>query len=39
MLAGCLKVRDIKGKCDSFESRSVVFNNSYKLCLQNVESD
>jgi len=34
-----LKMRDIKLKCGSFESRNMVFNTSYKICLHNVETD
>ena len=34
-----LKIRDIKGKCDSFVSKSIVFNTFYKICLQNVGTD
>ena len=32
-------MRDIKLKCGSFESRNMVFNTSYKICLHNVETD
>ena len=38
-LADGLKIRDIKWKRDSFESRSMVFNTYNKICLQNVETD
>ena len=36
-LADGLKIRDIKWKCDSFDTRSMVLNISYEICLQNVE--
>ena len=29
----------IKCKCESFESRSLLLNTSYQICLQNVETD
>jgi len=38
-LADGLKIRDIKCKCESFESRSMVLSTFYKICLQNVETD
>ena len=38
-LADGLKIRDINWKCDCFASRSIVVNNSYKMYLQNVETD
>jgi len=38
-LANSLQIRDIKWKCDSFDSKNIVFNTSYKICLQNVETD
>ena len=34
-----LKIHDIKWKNESFESRSMVMNTSYQICLQNVETD
>jgi len=38
-LADGFKIHDIKWKCKSFESRSIVLNTSYQKCLQNVETD
>jgi len=38
-LADGLKIRDIKRKCDNFESRSMVLSTSHKIRLQNVVSD
>jgi len=34
-----LKLHDIKWKCESFESRSMVSNTSHQICLQNAETD
>jgi len=38
-LADGLKICDIKCKCGGFKSKSMVFNTSYKICFQNVETD
>jgi len=38
-LADSLKIHDTKWKCGSFESRSMVLNTFYQICLQNVEAD